>query len=243
MKTRVPVWKHSLRNRFKLRGFFRRHNKVLTIKGAIIVFLTFSVKEELRDKAREWGESLRTGEESYFMQRQLAAMTVELSQIHMQTGVAAKRLLGVSPADLSQGTFNDRITLDAAQLEALVMRERSLLFSMKELPDKERRPDAKAVGELVDTAADEAQKLTNIHGGPGIEDSPDLKAVEAKMAGLQKDANDLGSKVILEVTEQRIAFDEEYESLDALSYVLYVVGWGLALVGKLHSGGESAEAE
>jgi hypothetical protein len=242
MSTRVAVWKKGLPKRFTLRGFIRRHNSVLTITGAIIVFLTFTVKEELRDKAREWSESSRQGLATYFLEQQLAPLTAELNGIRLQTGISARRSLGVKSADIAQSSYTDRINIDAGLLEGLVMRGAAMLFSMKELPDKERRPDAIAAGNLVDTADDEIKKLTNIHGSPG-EDPAELKAIEAKTNELEKDAEELGHKVVSEVQEQGTVFDEAYESLDFLSYVLYAVGWGLALVGKLYGGGEIAGAE
>jgi hypothetical protein len=242
VKQRVPVWKKGLRSHFSLKDFIRRHNKVMTIAGAIIVVLTFTVKEELRDKAREWSETSRLGVASYFLEQQLAPITAQLSEIRLQTGISARRSLGVSPADISQSTYSDRINVDAALLQALVMRGAAILFSMKELPDKERRPDAIAAGGLVDSADDELKKLANIHGGPG-EAPPELKAVEEKTKELEKDADEIGHRVVSEVQEHEISMEESYQSLDALGYILYVVGWGLALIGKLYSGGEPAEAE
>jgi hypothetical protein len=241
MSARVAVWKKGLPKRFTLKGFIRRHNNVLTITGAIIVFLTFTVKEELRDKAREWGESSRQGLATYFLEQQLAPLTAQLNGIRLQTGISARRSLGVSPTDIAQSNYTDRIAVDAGLLQGLVMRGAAILVSMKELPDKERRPDAIAAGNLVDTADDELKKLTNIKGSSG--ESTELKAIEAKTNELEKDAEELGHKVVSEVQEQGTMFDEAYESLDVLSYVLYAVGWGLALVGKLYGGGEIAGAE
>ena len=66
VKTRIPCGKRTSPSHFTLRGFFRCHNEALIIAGAIIVFLAFTVKEELRDRGREWRDLLQNGRRNVF---------------------------------------------------------------------------------------------------------------------------------------------------------------------------------
>jgi len=123
------------------------------------------------------------------------------------------------------------------------MRGGSMVFSIKELPDKERIPDARIAGNLVDTAYDEITKLNKIPAGTVVEEPPELKVIEEKIKTLQNDADEIGHKIVSEVQEHELSMEESYEGLDFLSYVLYFVGWGLALIGRLYEHAEQEIAE
>ena len=61
MKERIPIWRKGMRKRPSFRRFVRSHDKILTVVGAQIVFMTFLVREGLREMYKESSVLLETG--------------------------------------------------------------------------------------------------------------------------------------------------------------------------------------
>jgi hypothetical protein len=47
---------------FRIIAWARKHDRLLTVIGALVIFLTFTTKEFYRDRAKELGSSIATAQ-------------------------------------------------------------------------------------------------------------------------------------------------------------------------------------
>ncbi|MGA8367534.1 MAG: hypothetical protein ACLQMT_09915 [Candidatus Acidiferrales bacterium] len=235
MKKRKPVWR---KRRIKLPnfgGFMRRHNKMLTVLGACIVFLTFITKEGLTELARQWSNSLESGEEAYYNEKQISDMAVEIGEIHAQGEATWRRLYGAKPEALLRVSHGERLRIDGARLRALIMRLRSMAVGIQELQDPQRIPGAEQLLDITDETVAQLDLLPEAAGSTSLGDSPELLAIEGKTAELQNRTDTLGDQLVSEEQQQSLAYENAYELFFEISYLLYALGWALALVGRLYA--------
>jgi hypothetical protein len=232
MSQRVPIWK---RRRFKfpnIAGFIRRHDKWFTTLGALIVFLTFITREGLREMARDSANSLKAGQSEYYLEKQIAAMTFQLAQVRAWTDVTGRRTLGVTVQELKEASYKQRLNMDSARIETLVMRLQSMIMGIQDLDDSERIPGATKIGEIITQVQTQA-RLLPMAASTNWEASSDLVAIEKKSLELEQETDDLGTNLVSKEQAQSFRDSDARDYFDEISYVLYIVGWTLALVARL----------
>lgn len=235
MKQRIPIWRKGVRKRPSFRRFVRRHDKILTVIGALIVFLTFLVREGFREMWKEWSVSLEAGVDSYEVETQLGNMARMLATVEAQTDASWRRLYGLDTSNINRASLVDRINADKVRLASLMYRLGSLAHAVVDAPDEERIPIAKQVGPLIEQV--DAQNTLISKLSPD-EKAPDkLNAIEAKTNELDHKSLTLGSEAISLGLRYSSSYAEARDVADEFSYTLYALGWGLTLIGKLFGSG------
>lgn len=211
--------KVRLMNLRKLRLFARKYDDILTVIGAIIIFGTFLVKEVYRERDKDIESTLHTAQSVFTMRDELQRSLILSDRIiHKLDGMGQM-------AALQRGTLAQPVSVDELEaedtkqgLELMKNWNAHVVALEMEMEDK----NVHCASDL-DKKFDEATKQlgTDVQGARkamnGIED--ELMSCQQTILGAAK-------------TKQKDAHWWE-EFWWYWSMVLFSVGWGLTLVGKL----------
>jgi hypothetical protein len=76
---------------FDLGAFLRKHNRILTFVGALVVFLTFVIKEGLREHLKDLVEALGSAQNIFRIRNENAEMLGLLERIAVASGTAGSQ--------------------------------------------------------------------------------------------------------------------------------------------------------
>lgn len=269
-------------------AFVRRHSRLLTFVGALIVFTTFVEKEGLREHLKSVVESLETANNAFASREdsartnsvllgvadtlnQLSAMDTSrnLSHVQPQRTVSAKDLSFLKDFMTHTG---DMLQLDNEYRLLVVNRLNRLRYAnddinkiLRLLPKSEElSSQLKDTTARLDAAKQENDKLEQIieklwtyvaevksphfptevqitlprhreelkdQFGPARDKMSNLSG---NLTLLEADINSLADKVLDESEQYKQSAQRTYDRYSVASYILYGVGWGLGLLGKMY---------
>ena len=252
----LPMDQKVQEGRFDLKSYFKRHNKLISFCGALIVFLTFIIKENLREEWQKTADSLDQAEYFYAVQvsnseikdyvRSLDKPETSWDEIKASTD---QRRGGTLPETIHKHSFDLRsvLAMDAALANGEIL--------LDILPaDDENRKTMSEMKKANATLRDEAKTYEATINESLSHASPTDMVDFLFEDGLQ------GLRFQLEVTENEVKVNEWQSALlqDAkrtrdenakrskyagwLSAVLYTLGWGLSLAGRIYGGTEVVNA-
>lgn len=230
-------------------SWFKRHARFISFAGALIVFVTFITKEGLREHWRGIADAVDTAQYIYGIRVEVEKARRTLTFLEQEIGATQElvnstanrrhdepydniarnlrtlqgeddaigitlRNLGIITEKLPQPDGNrmqlERLTLDLANV-------RAQRVSLKQIIDPPPSPDKLTVGALDTTTA--AQELVPLWSAIQKLDGETRNLVYV----VQKDAGEVRAKNALYSTWAWW-----------ISVLLYTIGWGLGLAGRLH---------
>jgi hypothetical protein len=229
------------------RGFLRRHKSWLTFIGALIVFLTFIVKESAKEDAKDSRDGLESALRDLDNRRDLDRLYHELHPLNVRF-----RTDQAGNSTSSDFQVQLQIWLIAKDAEREAERVGEVLTSLgKTLPEKDAADDRKLLADLrsefkkldeeskpalttledytinrpngIPPAVTDALKEWNKHFG---EWQQTLAAALLKLEKLEDVAVEKAKK-------QKKLSASRFEFWKTASIALYAVGWCLALTGKI----------
>ena len=230
-----------------VRRFLDRHRRMFSFVGAMIVFFTFVINEGQRDKLRSLVASVDKAYDEYRRKTDLQSVKSELREVTEQLSKNLVELSG--PKDPHQhdlAVANNELY----QLYLLLRVQRSELDNLDLLID--RVPDEAWPFKYVDKRAVMMQQRIAAQGVSVMEgalsQAHDRAYLKNALDGL-KTMRDSATRIqpylkdVEQSTERRLVVyhqtvSEKYQFYTWLSYGLYVIGWGLGLMGKLVGAGE-----
>jgi hypothetical protein len=240
----------------RLELFLRRSNRLVTIVGALIVFVTFVVKEGLREHWRDSVESVVTAQ--HFFQLRSESDETRLDVSAAQQAIDALRST-TGAAGTNEG--HEEMTSSLRRLWELQQRTNAYLRALsdfvKSLPDEETASQQFAV--IRNDFRIAAQSLTDLacsssEGGRGQGScymrEMSTQQFDAAVSALEKNFNEINSKAHLFAEQERLLAEQarrrrerRYVISTWLSYGLYTFGWAISLIGSYYgfhdySGGE-----
>jgi hypothetical protein len=208
------------------RDFIRRHSRLMTFFGAFIVFATFIAKETISDSYKQKSEitekALRDLDESRFRDTMLVHI------LHLESGASTTR-----PLDA------------AAQLDATLAKLqescRSLLFTTGRLyflgKTLKNDDDAAKSSELDEGVAQLKMDVNTLRENHAVQKASEeeVKALEDRKDRLAEAITDHEIQTTKEADESEKRAAALAHQWTIASWVLYTIGWGLGLVGRLFS--------
>jgi hypothetical protein len=236
----------------KIRPSIRKHHRLLTFIGALIVFVTFVVKEGLRDHLKDLISSIDATENVFLVRQDEHTVLLRLRQIKHRLldceakkrkgrGATREMLLGFAREDVSAAEETEENLLSA--LDNITR----LLDKLP--PEADTRASLETIKRNMETSRTRHKDFITFINNDGVitnEDSANQDRIAADMGrlmegqtlenfGLYQDALDL-AKVVLDKAQM---VSKKKESLfnfySWVSYCLYVIGWGVGLAA--HIGG------
>jgi hypothetical protein len=232
----------------------RRHQRLLTFFGALIVFFTFIVKDALRENLKDLVDSLNAAEASAMAsnETQMAIVALEAVQnrldrivgrgetdpedrvdssiailqttcsLYLAVVAENSRLIERLPSDVA-AKFEERIKGAAKAQEPINARYLELL--QRQMPEKQA-PESQA-----------QDRLRNINLYTQV------VLLTTQIAAQEVEVKSIGREMLIAANGIRQQDERRYRWATWASYVLYALGWGLGLLGRLASVESGAEDE
>jgi hypothetical protein len=196
-----------------LRRFFGRHGRILTLLGALIVFLTFVVKDGLREHLKDAASSISAANDVFAIREDNMGTRLELEELKKDLDGNAT---GQSWSD---------IRIVQAKCRRMYYALGAVAYLVKAADDKEDTPTIRSLDQELTKIRFDSLALNMSASTVGTL-GQSASALELRMAKFE---DDVVERARLKL-QQRQAL---YDSWTWISYVLYTIGWGLGLVGKL----------
>ena len=237
---------HSRSSRQRsLRRFVQTHDRLLSFVGALIVFVTYVVKEGFRDSLKEKLDALQNEKTTYELQSNANTILGTVQGIDSMLQPIFQRQVGNGA---QPGTLGGDPNLVKARAVAFDREyDKHVLDSLT--------PLAAALGRKQDEGALKHLTAQFEHAGEPLKAANEAIAGRSdiageRLAGASSEVQALSQSVqrfrydLLEYAERETQRAESsYHLFIWLSYGLYPLGWGLGLIGRLYNveglGGES----
>jgi hypothetical protein len=205
-----------------MRGFVKRHNQLLTIVGALIVFITFEVKEGKREQAKSVLESVENARDVFQVfqgQRELSSKINELkSYVKRRFDGKGGPLVEENPFGI-QGAVRITLDADAEDFRAIAPNNDALHKTLVRLLAIVPDPlDLKSANQLYDG-------LVRLRKPD--EDPSTAYAVEYKASA---DLTAITEKTLQKADAFADEQKQQYRLYDSLSKWLFGFGWALGLL-------------
>lgn len=252
----------------KLELFLRAHSHILVVVGALIVFLTFVIKEGLRDHWKETADAIETAEYFYPLLAQSTEIKKQLKKVEDQ------QLKGANPP-------SDLLHLSLFKIDEELLSDQSNALNDLEMSAANRRilidvlPGGDSLRQEADSVDLQLAKMTKIlyavdqeiagviyneitveHGHPFNDDQreaefdksePHIGAEVKESFGALTSTSDASSALSKNVLEHARAIrtrNAHYSKFAWwISALLFAFGWSIGLVGKLYGVPEAAGGE
>jgi hypothetical protein len=235
-------------------AYFRRHNRLLTYLGAFIVFATFVVREGIREHLKELTDSIDVAQNVFVvrvdnietnyalggLRRQMAAIKDAPSAGKAREDLfdAAARELEVSKNRFREvASYLDCISRLIARLPSqttpVTLKNTWLLKTMSGTPNGLLQAFRVQLKQSWESENKVRQLMKLDHSG-----DQDASSAAGKLAGdsvlLYLDSQTFGWLILGEAMKARERSEHFYDISKKVSYLLYVLGWGLGLFGRLY---------
>lgn len=229
----------------------KKHEGLITVFGALIVFATFVVKDAIRDKYKDWADSIDNAEVHYKIAADLMTLHKDLRKNLDATRELRNEVQGkhknkdisfnVVELELEQRELSDA----GAEIENISILVRKLAKHDDEQKTIDHLRDD--MGLVRDFIKD--KDVLNYEENTGEKLNPNDKTDWNKRVALDfariaaervKDNGAFGADLLKELEEKTVARAKQerdrYKNLDesftGWSYVLFAFGWGVGVLGK-----------
>lgn len=225
----------------KLLKFVRRHRRMLTFIGALIVFSTFLTKEALREQLKDLIDSEKAAQQTSLSEVELSEANASYARIEQKIDAVRQLIIGnVAPADVP-GSYDDVLALIHGRIERSEVFIRSMKRLQQELP---KNAGLESGIEAAQVLTDNTKELYEtckkagayMYADPTVYGGHRLAPIKEAVTSSQKMKEFVASVMgmMVEHSEQVRARHEHRLSIYSwMSYGLYTLGWGLGLVGRL----------
>jgi len=242
----VPVWKKSVRRK---RQFFRQNSKIAIFSGALLVFTTYIVNEVIKENVHGRVEELQSAKDQFEMHRDHGMASDRLDRLNRQLHGQEQQMdlpkvggLELRRYQLEQHTYE---LADTGQGYVEMLKNVSGLWTA--LPQKDRDQDyEKRLSSGVHAIYSECRRLQ----GKMFTIDPTKEALdevertatiaEGELLGTGGSLSTEAAMASMKIDDAIAKEKKRYEMWKKASYCLYVIGWGLALAGRLN-GSKSEE--
>ena len=216
-----------------------RNRRVLTLMGALIVFLTFVVKDTRREQLKDSVDTISNAQSLFDARKEARILGTRIESAN--NGVIAVEevlLAGNGPhGKLADVILHQRI----AGVEQLADEAALLLHMIEQLAravpggiTKEQKEKLDAMGSRQREFLRKVEAWTARTSAGSDSEPPNLSEVRSEGSSLHNDLYAMGGALYLTLIEQRETQEKAYEHWTWISYGLYMVGWGMTLLGRLY---------
>lgn len=223
----------------KVVGTLKRRHQLLTFIGALMVFFTFVVKEGLRDQVKDVADSIGTADQSYVVRTDINTIRDVLTETNDYLFAMAKGEVRKSKG--GSETLRVGILFDEAGVYRTALDNMARL--LEKLPQNlqsqysnefnDLRKDEAAYYDLIQSTVGELPMWEHDRTGDLRHARLDLDDLTTRSIDLHLRINSLAAGLRTSADKFRTYVEQRYRLYSWVSYVLFGVGWGLALLGKL----------
>ena len=249
MEKQLELSKEWTTKRLNLGRLLKAHNLLVTFIGAVIVFVTFVVKEGIRDYWKDTSATIDSALGAYYVRDQINALGIKIDNVSkavdlVQTtlGDGPKRIEYIS--DLARFVFmTNKFDQDSARWR-LYMENLSRLAAEMPLAERDQAEDKIAVlSKNIEAFRKNSTRISDLLDTNGKEAFCQLGKVEMEWRNLADEVYSLSYDVSQEARQVRENSKERYERWNFASYFFYSLGWGIGLLGRIYGIGVGSGSE
>jgi hypothetical protein len=222
-----------------VRLFIRKHRRMLISSGgALIVFLTFVVKEGVKEHYKDLATSVDSAESLFIICDSIRVPPNVFDEVFKAQGRKPQEMIDETIRIMRQ---------EEGYISASLTTTKRLLY---ELPDQQARIDkveklqlsyaSKSIDEHTAYVTELDESVINVYKNPKKKGTPEPLlgvAVAGKVWDFVKignEAKNLADESLRVAEEIRHEAEWRYEMATQVSYVIYGIGWVLAIVGRVY---------
>jgi hypothetical protein len=220
----------------------KKHSHLLIYIGALIVFMTFIVKENLHEYWKETANSIETAESTYSLHQDFTSLNKSIVELQADIKTIREHFLGPTPDKEREGLkrTKDTETMNEVRfyLKSLIVQYHDSFANLRYLTEK--APDKELYDDQIKQLDIQASHLeAQIEGV----DAKNGQKFMAALDDFQNDAEALISQIKRDIESVRASNLSLSNRASWVSGLLYALGWGLGLIGKLYGVPEAAASE
>jgi hypothetical protein len=224
-----------------LSRLIRKHSRLLIFLGALIVFITFIIREGLREHLKDLVDSIDSAQGVFVVEQENQQLSQALAELYRLDSATYTNVLTHSPnpgqITLQSVELHWQATYAAIQrLNTECAAARRLLIKVPH--EKKQEDDLERLQTRTDAVANDYKDFI-----PGGDDQtqPELErkmntiwAIEHKAFDLETNLQTFTASLLTQSLAIKNKNSEYFEASTWVSYLLYAIGWGMGLIGKLY---------
>jgi hypothetical protein len=230
----------------RLKTILTKHHRTLTLLGALIVFITFVVKDGLRERLKDLVSSIESAQNVFAIRNDTAITSTWLQRLQEQVDWVAEKikLRGTSYAgDVVEQTHSS-LEITNEVHESLAVSLGNISSLMEKVPGQR---DNEARYEDLNKELTNLREQHDVLAQLFVRQPMDIVWKIAPLLNDTQKASDetraLAKDVLATASEARKKREKMMNFVTWLSYVLYTLGWGLGFAGRLYGVNDLSGAE
>jgi hypothetical protein len=233
----------------RTKHFFQVHAKVLSFVGALIVFSTFVVKEGIREHLKNLSDSISSAESIFLVRTDINELPIYLAYLNSRIGTMENLLTSATKttAAPSLATMRETVDLMLANAQRAVTSRDNLSHTIDVLGKNEAIMSGLGqISNEVAVLASRSDVVNRAAVAMNQSPAPNPDGIQHIIGKANEVTNEctalrleriapLQKQTIQVAEERRTHYEKFYEQSTWLSYLLYAVGWGLGLAGRMFS--------
>jgi replicative superfamily II helicase len=235
----------------------KRKRQLAVFMGAVIIFVTFAVKEEKRDEKKAVGQAIRGAQVIFKGREDIKRVLMDMENLQRHVDAAWNDINREHPKQASE--FDYASTMLTTEIENILTESYMALTNantlFEELPKQSAlvKDEYDALVRRHTNLNNEIKRYkerglqrfkermrTNPKAGFTSTSTPEeineLKRMVEVGNTLADDAEKFEEKILAEATTERRSIEAEYETYKRWSFWIFVVGWGFNLIAALWLG-------
>jgi hypothetical protein len=216
----------------RISAVLERHKKLLSLIGALIVFVTFVVNDLWKERVQSQSEAITSAEVGYRSAEEFASVRKQVIDLEYQVDDRqAEGALTPVPTESSVIVNSDARDLTDRLRTALERLNDQLPNNRKVAENlRERRTSLEQLkGEL--NALLDLSVSGNAQGNPQA--TTELRRVKNEIWRQYWMMVPLGAELLADAEKLKAKRDQKLEVVNSISYALYILGWALGVAGQL----------
>jgi hypothetical protein len=240
-----------------LKKLITRHRTLVTFAGALIVFLTYIVNDNFRERYRNLADSIDSAENAYIVRTEFRTLNTEFIELRDRTEGIMERMDDrenhVKPGTHYKGATEDDLRTVGNTMEREDLNQEQLRFDTLSRLAEKLPKDTKEATDLDFLKQDLGHAFDQVNDWDQFIVEQDLghkeKAAALKTKVQEDDSimhktgiergmlpvnlDKLNQQILKRAHQERLTDERRSICLKKVSIALYCLGWTLGLVGKL----------
>jgi hypothetical protein len=217
--------------------FFKKRARLISFAGALVVFLTFMVRDAMKDKLKDLVDASVSARSEFFRDEQLIETPAAFDRVEWALEALRLQLTKDKHVEGTLTAEQQEWRLTQQRLNRISELEDAILGFMSAVPDGDRAKQAAIQSELAHLENRTTALMKEVKEGHEL-------VVDSTAYGGHTTPDELSRKIKQEcekLMEDALSYSEEVTERKKheltictwASYGLYALGWGLALAGRL----------
>jgi hypothetical protein len=230
----------------RLKIFLGQHRRLMTFTGALIVFVTFVLKDGLREQLKDLVSSIDSAESVFAIRNDTATTAMWLQRIQEQVDWVAEKikLKGTSYSGDMVERMHSSLEIMNEVYESLAVSLDNISQLLEKVPgQKENEKKHREIEERLRNLREQREALLVVVTREPMSILWRIAPLLNETQKASDDTRQLARDVLAEATKKRKERENIVNATTWASYVLYTLGWGLGLVGRVYGAEEIGAAE